>query len=122
MQHVIQEHEFTAAQEKVISTLVQAMTVVAIAWFIGGGLMCLTVLVGGFLNIIPGMVFIALGQNLWNARRSMRAIIDTEGADIMHLMMAMDGIRGYFKIMGILVIIAVVLVVIFAGLLGGKLF
>lgn len=110
-------HEFTAEQNKVIKDLSQAMMIVAIAWFVYGGIS----LIVPFVGWVTGAILIAIGVYLWGAMKSMKSIVETEGNDIEHLMQAIDKLRSYFKTFAILTIIGIVVLVLFSFLLVGLL-
>lgn len=114
----MQEYEFTPPQERVITGLTQAMTIVAVAYAILAVLLVLGAALGNFLLAVPAVIFGLLASRLWDAKKFMNAIVEEEGSDVQNLMVAMSNIKGYFKIMGILFLIVVGLLVL-ALLLGG---
>jgi hypothetical protein len=110
-------HEFTASENKILKEVSLAMLIVALGWFLYGvqvayaawvGMMMASVLKISFVVILPFLaisaLLFALGAYLIKAMNAMRTVTETEGDDITHFMRAIDGLRSYFKIGGIIVL------------------
>ena len=78
------------------------------AWTLGGAV------AGDPSGLILGPAYIVVGVFFRGAAGSMRSVIETAGDDVAHLMTAIEKLSSAFRIMGLLVIAAVVL-----GLLAG---
>lgn len=71
-------------------------------------------MVGG---IVTAVVYVLIGMYFRDSAASMRSVVETEGDDIPHLMSAVDKLASAFKVMGVLVILAVVVGLV-AGIRG----
>ena len=119
-------YEFTPAQNTVLGK--SATWIGLFAWIMIGSSAIMAI--GGFLSIDEGSigaliaagVYFAIGMNFRSSSTSMKAVVQTEGNDIDHLMAALDSLGSAFKFMGILFLVGVLLVagalVIFGAMYG----
>jgi hypothetical protein len=109
------QYEFNQGENAVFSTLASSMKFVAIALMVLGALSILLVLTGDFSTLVSGVVYIFIGIWTRSAANSIRAVVDTEGSDIMHLMNAMGDLNKLYNLQKWLLIIGLVLIaVVFA--------
>ncbi len=108
-------YEFTPAQNKTIERTATWATLVA--WILMGsaGFMALGAVLTGEASaigaLIAAAIYFIIGLNFRDAAASMRAVADTAGNDIEHLMIALDKLGSALKVMGILFLVGVVLFV-----------
>jgi hypothetical protein len=120
-------HEFTPEQNTTIEGLAAAMSFVGVFQLIAGlliGVAAVLSFLGGNLISAIWYVFltvanILLGVTLFGAADSFRQIVATTGADVEHLMGALQSLARYFSIRRtmILVTLFVIALGIIAGLL-----
>jgi hypothetical protein len=90
------EHEFSTQDNKVFQETALAMKIVAPFFMLLGVLFCITI-----IGILGGVILLYQGIKLWGAAASMSSIVDTEGDDVEHFMIAMDKLKSYFTVLGI---------------------
>jgi len=109
-------YEFTPAQNEILK---KAATWTGLfAWIMMGsaGLMA----VGGVLTaeassigaLIVAAIYFIIGLSFRGAVTSLKAVVQTEGNDIEHLMGAIDKLGSAFKVMGIVFLLGVILFVV----------
>lgn len=111
-------YEFTDVQNTSIRELAGAMKFVAVVEIILGilyGVLALFTFMAGSIGgtLVYGItcfVSIILAAMLSTASGYFRNIVDSQGADIMHLMGALDNLKKYFNLKRTLYIIAMVLI------------
>jgi hypothetical protein len=111
-------YEFTDAQNASIRELAGAMKFVAVVELILGilyGVLALFAFLGnsigsGIAYGITCVITIALATMLSSASGYFKNIVNTRGADVMHLMGALDHLRKYFNLKRTLYIIAMILI------------
>ena len=108
-------YEFTAAQNEILKKAATWAGLLAWIMMASGGLMAL----GGSLSgdaiaiaaLISAPIYLIIGLNFRGAAASMKAVVETAGNDIDHLMTALDKLGSAFKVMGILFLLGVILFV-----------
>lgn len=65
-----------------------------------------------FGGVIFGLIYVMIGFFFRGSASSMRAVVDTSGADVAHLMDALDRLTAAFRIMVLLVAIGVALALV----------
>ena len=108
-------YEFSAGQNSVFSGLAGAMKFVGIVSAVLGALTLAPVFVQPVALLINGpqaALLIAIGIWTTRASNSIRAIVDTQGNDINHLMAAMEGLSRLYRLQRAMMILAMVAVII----------
>ena len=108
-------YEFTAAQNEILKKAATWAGLLAWILMASGGLMA----IGGILSLdasaigvlIAAAIYFMIGLNFRGAAVSMKAVVETAGNDIDHLMTALDKLGSAFKVMGILFLLGVILFV-----------
>ncbi len=111
-------YEFDANQNSTISALAAAMKFVAIVEILLGvlyGVLTVFALMQGALGTALGygvtsVITLVLASMTSVVAGHFRSVVATEGADIIHLMGALDELRKYFSLKRVLYIIAMVLI------------
>ncbi len=109
-------YEFTPAQNEILKKAATWAGVLAWILMASGGLMA----IGGILSLdasaigvlIAAAIYFMIGLNFRGAAVSMKAVVETAGNDIDHLMTALDKLGSAFKVMGILFLLGVILFVV----------
>lgn len=68
--------------------------------------------------VIASAMFFFVGLNLRGAAKSMRAVVQTAGNDLDHLMVALARLSSAFRVMGVLLLLGVLLYVVATVMLG----
>ena len=108
-------YEFSTEQNSVFSSLASAMKVVGIVSCILGALSLLPILANPgiiFINGPQAIIFLVVGVWTTRASNSIKAIVDTQGNDIQHLMDAMSGLSKLYRLQRALMILCLVLFVL----------
>jgi hypothetical protein len=112
-------YEFTIAQSESIRVLSRRMKFVGIFYIVASLLMGLAGLVALFIAPLMGVLYLILLVpqlliGIWtiSAAQSFKLIVDTEGRDIPHLMVALTALRKLYTLMLWLFIAAIVLIVL----------
>jgi len=118
------EHEFDINDNEVIGGLSGWMGIVGVFLIIFGALETLLGLLSfnsitGMLTMGEGICMLLIGGWLWNASRSFKLIVTTEGSDITLLMDALRKLRSVYRLQGILMIVACCLLALMIFLLLG---
>jgi hypothetical protein len=112
------QYEFDDYQNSAIARLASAMKFVAIFELVGGVIYgvfaalgvvtgsVITALVYGAIAVVTIVIALALNT----ASTSMRAVVGTRGADIAHMMSALEQLRRYFNIQRIMLIVLLSLI------------
>lgn len=122
------DYEFSERQNETIRGLASAMKFVAVVEMILGILFvvaaAIATLAGQLATTVAysvqAVVMLVLAARQQSAAGSFRSIVDTRGADILHLMGALDNLRSYFHIKRVIYIFAICLIgaaVILGGLM-----
>ncbi len=116
------QYEFAPAQNALIGSLADKMTFVGL-FGLSLGLLALLAGIARFdpAALILGLVYILVGVWTRSAGGSFREVVRTHGADISHLMNALESLRKFYSLMYWLGIVAIAALVILltAQLLGG---
>jgi hypothetical protein len=110
------EYEFNQGENAVFSSLASGMKFVGIALMVLGALSILLALAGDFGAAVSGVIYLLIGIWTRSAANSIRAIVDTEGSDIMHLMNAMGDLKKLYTLQKwalIIGMIGIVLLIVF---------
>ncbi|HEU0033467.1 MAG TPA: hypothetical protein VFQ53_22705 [Kofleriaceae bacterium] len=118
MQQLSASYEFDPVQNTTIRSLAGAMRFVAIIELIVGLLYGVAAVFAALRSsfahtlvyAITACLTMILATMLSSAASSFRAVVDTRGADVLHLMRALDQLGGYFRLKRALYIIAIVVV------------
>lgn len=110
------QYEFTPGQNATFRELAATMRFVGLFLVLGGALECLTCLNGQLGGLVAGLVFVFLGIWTRSAAQSFQRIVDTEGRDITHLMTALSDLLKMYRLLYILLIIALVLFAVAAAI------
>src|SRR5947209_2048468 len=102
------EYEFTAEQNRLIGDLAGKMRFVGLFLILGGALQCLTLFAGLLGGFFSGLVYIFLGVWTRGAAASFRQIVDTQGADVSHLMAALGELQKMYWLQYVLLLLALV--------------
>ncbi|MEE2904366.1 MAG: DUF5362 family protein [Myxococcota bacterium] len=108
-------YEFSTEQNSVFSSLASAMKVVGIVSCILGALSLLPILANPgiiFINGPQAIILLVVGVWTTRASNSIKAIVDTQGNDIQHLMDAMSGLSKLYRLQRALMILCLVLFVL----------
>ena len=84
------------------------MNLVGVFSMILGALSCLAIINGDPSGLINGGVMIFIGLWTTRAAKSFRAIVDTEGADLTHLMTGIEGLKKLYTFQKYILIMAVI--------------
>ena len=109
---MIRGYEFDEGENAVFSSLASGMKFVGVVLMILGALSILSALAGNFGAAVNGVIYLLIGIWTRSAANSIRAIVDTEGSDIMHLMNAMGHLKKLFNLQKWLLIIGMVGIVL----------
>ncbi len=110
-------YEFTPAQNEILKKAATWTGLYAWIMIVAGGLMALGGLLSGEASaaigaLVAAAIYFMIGLNFRGAATSMKAVVQTAGNDIDHLMTALDKLGSAFKVMGILFLIGVILFVV----------
>jgi hypothetical protein len=112
-------YEFTPAQDSIIRALSQKMNFVGYFYIVVSALVGLGGLALLFVNAFVGLFYMVLLTpelliGIWTltAGKSFRAVVDTRGQDIPHLMTALDSLRKLYTLTFWILIIGLVFMVI----------
>lgn len=107
------QHEFTPAQNEILQKAATWTGFFAWIMMVGAGLMAIGGLLSGEASsigaLIAAAIYFTIGFTFRGAAGSMKAVVQTTGNDIDHLMIAIDKLGSAFKVMGIVFLIGVVL-------------
>jgi hypothetical protein len=113
-------YEFDEGQNETIRTLSKSLQFVGLA-----GLAFSLMFAIDLLHAVMGsdwsdavsqgviLVFmLAMGSLMLKAGREFQAIVDTEGKDISHLMIALDNLRKMYSVLSVIILISIVLTLV----------
>lgn len=111
------QYEFTADQNVVIGGLAGKMKLVAIFLVTIGILSAMVNWVQGSIitGLILGLVYALIGVWTFDAARSFRKIVDTQGSDISHLIDALKDMRRIYTLQFWVILVASILILIAIG-------
>ena len=107
--------EFSETENAVVSKTARWTKLWGWLWLMGG---TLTVILGvmtlpeGLANIIIGAVYLLIGWFFKGAGESLKAVVETSGNDIAHLMTALEKLGSVFKTTMIITLVGIVLTVV----------
>ncbi|MBI3111147.1 MAG: hypothetical protein HYZ01_06200 [Ignavibacteriales bacterium] len=111
-------YEFTTEQNNTLRQLSKKMKSVGIFLFIAGGLTIVSgiqdMMYGGNLifSVVTGTIYILMGMWTFRAGKAFERVVQTEGNDIDHLMLANGSLLSLYTMQFWLIIVAVVFIVI----------
>jgi hypothetical protein len=113
-----QEFEFTAAQNETLRVLAYRMKGVAIIYMLGGIGACVWGLVlfarhqQDLTSLLITVVLITIGIYTRLAAQEFSKIVETSGADIVHIMEAINSLRGLYNVQFWLLIGCLIIVLV----------
>jgi hypothetical protein len=111
-------YEFTNEQNAQISRLARMMLIVAVLFFVSGGLTILSALSSlSITGFVQGAALLVIGYSLYTASNSFKKIVETTGSDIANLMKAIDQLYTACS-MQLYSIAAVIVIAVLVTLLG----
>jgi hypothetical protein len=108
-------YEFSQAENAVIARTARWTRVWGWLWLFCGALLAIIGalnLPGGVVTIIFGAVYLLIGWLFKGAGDSLRAVVDTTGSDIRHLMTALQKLGSVFKTTMILTLVGLGLAIL----------
>ena len=108
-------YEFTASQNAIIQKTATYARLWGIFSVVVGGIQILMGL-SNWIELPSGIVSIVIGMAFIGAAASLKAVVDTEGNDIDHMMAAVQKLGTAFLVQ-VIVTVAAVVIVILAGIL-----
>lgn len=110
------DYEFNDVENAAISKAAFWVRLLAIFTIVTGAAALLN------CNVVAFAIDLAVGITLLGAATSLNMVVNTQGNDIQHMMVALGKLRSAFKIRVIVVLVALVLVVVAMVGLGALLF
>jgi len=115
-------YEFSRAENDVITTTSRWIRIFGWLQIVCGAItliMGLITLPAGVATLVGGGLYFLIGWYLKGAGDSLKAVVNTTGDDLAHLMSALEKLGLAFKIVVIMTLVGLVIVVILAVLVGG---
>ena len=87
-------YEFTAEHNTVFSWLAKGMRIVGLFSMLVGGLSLMSLVAGDVAASVGGISWLLIGFWTLNAAKSFRVIVETDGADLNHLMKGIGDLKS----------------------------